>query len=155
MISLIPVFVLVILDRIFKILAEKYLAAGQLVVLIPHVFGLQLLQGGNTGAAFGMLSGHTGLLSAVSAVFSVALLYLLIRKEFVSKWVKAAFIMVTAGALGNLYDRLFIHSVTDYCVFLFMDFPIFNFADCLVDIGVAILVISIFRSKEEESLFVQ
>lgn len=155
MISLIPVFILVVLDRVFKVLAEKYLAAGQLVVLIPHVFGLQLLQGGNTGAAFGMLSGHTALLSAVSAVFSAAILYLLITKTFVSKWAKAAFIMVAAGAIGNLYDRLFIHSVTDYCVFLFMDFPIFNFADCLVDIGVAILVVCIFRSREEDSLFVK
>jgi len=47
---------------------------------------------------------------------------------------------------------LFIGSVTDYLMFLFMDFPIFNFADCLVDIGVAILVIYLFTSKEE-SLF--
>lgn len=147
--NLIFVFFLAIADRVFKVLAEKYLASGELVVLIPKILGLKLLQGGNSGAAFGILSEYTWVLALISAVFSVALLYCLVRKKFKNNWVRFAFILLTAGAIGNLYDRLFIHSVTDYLIFLFIDFPIFNFADCLVNVGVAILVIYLIKEKED------
>lgn len=147
--NLIFVFFLAIADRVFKVLAEKYLASGELVVLIPKILGLKLLQGGNSGAAFGILSEYTWVLALISAVFSVALLYCLVRKKFKNNWVRFAFILLTAGAIGNLYDRLFIHSVTDYLMFLFIDFPIFNFADCLVNVGVAILVIFLIKEKED------
>ncbi len=134
-------------------LAEKYLASGELVVLIPRVLGLKLLQGGNSGAAFGILSEYTWVLALISAVFSVAFLYCLVKKRFKNNWIRFAFILLTAGAIGNLYDRLFIHSVTDYLMFLFIDFPIFNFADCLVNVGVAIMVIYLIKEKED-SFFV-
>lgn len=147
--NLIFVFFLAIADRVFKVLAEKYLASGELVVLIPKILGLKLLQGGNSGAAFGILSEYTWVLALISAVFSVALSYCLVRKKFKNNWVRFAFILLTAGAIGNLYDRLFIHSVTDYLMFLFIDFPIFNFADCLVNVGVAILVIYLIKEKED------
>ena len=152
--NLVYVFVLALADRIFKILAEKYLASGELVVLIPKVLGLKLLQGGNSGAAFGILSNMTWLLALISAVFSVALLYCLIKKKFKNNWIRFAFILLTAGALGNLYDRVFIKSVTDYLMFLFVDFPIFNFADCLVDVGVVMMLIYLFKEKDD-SFFVE
>ncbi len=151
--SILTVFALVGIDRVLKVLAEKYLSDGNALVLIPKVIGLKLLQGGNTGAAFGILSGHTMLLSLISSVFSFLLLYALLFKRFKSKWIKAAFVLIAAGAIGNLYDRFFLHSVTDYLMFLFIDFPIFNFADCLVNIGVAILVVCTLRSKDEDLFF--
>ncbi|MBR3354112.1 MAG: signal peptidase II [Oscillospiraceae bacterium] len=147
--NLILVFFLALADRVFKVLAEKYLASGELVVIIPKLLGLKLLQGGNTGAAFGILSEYTWVLALISAVFSVALLYCLVKKRFKNNWIRFAFILLTAGAIGNLYDRVFIHSVTDYLMFLFVDFPIFNFADCLVNVGVAILVIYLIKEKED------
>lgn len=147
--NLILVFFLALADRVLKVLAEKYLASGELVVIIPKLLGLKLLQGGNTGAAFGILSEYTWVLALISAVFSVALLYCLVKKRFKNNWIRFAFILLTAGAIGNLYDRVFIHSVTDYLMFLFVDFPIFNFADCLVNVGVAILVIYLIKEKED------
>ena len=152
--NVVIVFLLALADRIFKILAERYLASGDLVVVIPKVLGLKLLIGGNSGAAFGILAGKTWILAGISAVFSAVLLYCLIKKEFKNDWVRWAFILVTAGALGNLYDRAFIHSVTDYLMFLFMDFPIFNFADCMVDVGVAIMIVYLLREKDD-SFFIK
>ena len=152
--NLVFVFVLALADRVFKILAEKYLASGEIVVLIPKILGLKLLQGGNTGAAFGILSDKTWLLAVISAVFSAGFLYCLIKKKFKSNWIRFAFILITAGALGNLYDRVFIKSVTDYLTFLFVEFPIFNFADCLVNVGVAIMLIYLLKEKDD-SFFVE
>lgn len=152
--DLIFVFLLVLTDRVLKVLAERYLASGNVVVLIPKILGLKLLNGGNTGAAFGILSGQTGLLAMISLVFSVILLYCLVKKKFRNNWIRWSFILIASGAIGNLYDRMFVHSVTDYLMFLFVRFPIFNFADCLVDVGVAILVVYLLLSKEE-SIFEQ
>ena len=143
------VFLLAIADRVFKVLAERYLASGELIVLIPKVLGLKLLVGGNSGAAFGILAGKTWLLITISAVFSLGFLYCLVKKKFKNNWIKFAFILITAGALGNLYDRAFIHTVTDYLVFLFIDFPIFNFADCMVNVGVFIMIIFLLKEKDD------
>ena len=154
MMNLVYVFVLALADRVFKILAEKYLASGESVVLIPKILGLKLLQGGNTGAAFGILSDKTWLLAVISAVFSVGFLYCLVKKKFKNDWIRFAFILITAGALGNLYDRVFIKSVTDYLMFLFVEFPIFNFADCLVNIGVAMMIVYLLKEKDD-SFFVE
>ena len=87
------------MDRVFKVLAERFLASGETVVLIPKVIGLRLLQGGNTGAAFGILSGKTGLLAAISLIFSVGLVYVLVKKKFKNDWVCRAFILIAAGAI--------------------------------------------------------
>ena len=154
MMNLVYVFVLALADRVFKILAEKYLASGESVVLIPKILGLKLLQGGNTGAAFGILSDKTWLLAVISAVFSAGFLYCLVKKRFKNDWIRFAFIFITAGALGNLYDRVLIKSVTDYLMFLFVEFPIFNFADCLVNIGVAMMIIYLLKEKDD-SFFVE
>ena len=147
------IILLVGIDRILKVMAETYLSSGQVIELLPHILGLKLLKGGNSGAAFGILSGHTGLLSAISIICSCVLLYVLVTKKFRHEIVRQAFVLLCAGALGNLYDRLFVQSVTDYLVFLFMDFPIFNFADCLVDVGAAVLIIHMLLYRQEESIF--
>ena len=141
--NLISVIVLFIADRVFKIAAVKYFS-DELTVLIPGFIGIKVLEGGNTGAAFGILSGNTELLAALSAVVSVVLLIILILNRFDRDSERWGYILVCAGAIGNLYDRLIEKSVTDYLEFLFIDFPVFNFADVLVDVGCLLLFINIF-----------
>ena len=65
--NLLCVAVLVAADRLFKIAAAAYLSDGG-VVLIPGILRLRLLEGGNTGAAFGLFSDCTAVLVWVSAV---------------------------------------------------------------------------------------
>ena len=66
--NLLCVAVLVAADRIFKMAASAYLAEKS-VVLIPGILGLRLLEGGNTGAAFGWFSGSTKVLAVISCVW--------------------------------------------------------------------------------------
>ena len=141
--NLISVIVLFISDRVFKIAAVKYFS-DELTVLIPGFIGIKVLEGGNTGAAFGILSGNTELLAALSAIVSIVLLVILILNRFDRESERWGYILVCAGAIGNLYDRLIEKSVTDYLEFLFIDFPVFNFADVLVDVGCLLLFINIF-----------
>ena len=60
-------------------------------------------------------------------------------------------VLLAAGALGNLIDRLMNHYVIDFIYFRLIDFPVFNVADCFVCISaVLILYCLLFRYKDEE-----
>ncbi len=118
--TLVVILLLVALDRLSKVLLAAYLADKGLIVLIPKVFGLELLDGGNTGAAFGMLSGKTGLLIILTAVVLIVLLYSLLFKKFKSPILKWAVVLIVAGGIGNLYDGLVCGWLTDVFKFLCM-----------------------------------
>ena len=49
--------------------------------------------------------------------------------------------MLMAGAVGNLIDRVVNGSVVDFICFEFIDFPIFNVADCYVTISCVLIVV--------------
>ena len=138
---------LVALDRGSKVFMESFLADKGTITLIPQVLGLYLLEGGNTGAAFGSFSGNTFVLIVVTGLVLAALLYTLLFRKFSSGWVACAAILVTAGGFGNLYDRVVYGSVTDFFRFLFIEFPIFNVADCYITVGAAVLVCFVLFSK--------
>ena len=60
-------------------------------------------------------------------------------------------ILLIAGAVGNLIDRVRLNYVIDFFYFKLIDFPIFNVADIYVSVGTAVLIILIlFYYKEEE-----
>ena len=52
----------------------------------------------------------------------------------------ASVVMIMGGGLGNLIDRVFRHFVVDYIEVLFIDFPVFNFADCFITVGEFVLI---------------
>lgn len=149
------ILILVAIDRATKLLAITFLAGKGTVEVIPKFIGLYLLEGGNTGAAFGMFNGKTIILSVVTFVVIVAMLYVLFLKKFTSKLLKTAVIMITAGGIGNLYDRVVYGYVTDFLRFLFFEFPIFNFADSLVSVGACLVVLYIIIAPKDEPIFVK
>jgi signal peptidase II len=59
--------------------------------------------------------------------------------------------LIIGGALGNLYDRFIHEGVVDYvawhCGF---DFAVFNYADVMIDLGVAIILLLSFLEYREE-----
>ena len=61
-----------------------------------------------------------------------------------------AFILVLAGGIGNLIDRVLNGEVVDYINPLFIDFAVFNFADILVCVGVALWVLVILLEEVED-----
>lgn len=71
----------------------------------------------------------------------VALLIALGRKFFDSKILHWSIVLITAGGIGNLIDRIFRGYVIDYFEFTFFKFPVFNFADCLVTVGAAVAIV--------------
>ncbi|MCD8188734.1 MAG: signal peptidase II [Clostridiales bacterium] len=134
---------LVGLDQGVKAAIRASLALGEQVVLIPGVVGLNYVQ--NTGMAFSSLSGRTGLLTIVSFIATVALAVVLAKNLLFShplgKW---PLTLVMAGAAGNLIDRLFLGYVTDMIQVLFINFAVFNIADCCVVVGGILVLCYVF-----------
>ena len=118
------------------------------IVLIPGFFHITYAE--NTGMAWSLLSGQTGLLALISAVaIGVMLRYLLVNKP--DKLTSFALALMIGGAAGNLYDRLFLGYVSDFLNFYIFgyDFPVFNIADAALCIGVFLLVIASFTEDRK------
>ncbi len=133
--------ILVALDQLFKWLVETRLPFQEQVVVLP-VFSL--FRTHNEGIAFSMLTGvnETWLLAMILAV--IAFVTYLWARSSPSRWIsQIGFIFVVAGALGNLIDRAVLGYVVDYLLFHVGNwyFAVFNFADALISVGAAAIVI--------------
>ena len=135
----------VALDQIFKYLAVQHLKGAQPVTLIPHIIGLRYAE--NTGAAFSIFSGKVDFLIVFTAVALAVILLALVTKRFSDKVEEFCFVLILAGGIGNLIDRIVLGKVVDYLEFLFIDFPIFNFADILVCCGVGLYAIYVVYTE--------
>ena len=140
---------LVILDQVVKVLVRTYIPLGTSVGFLPGIMDLTYVQ--NTGAAFSLFREHTWLLALISAVASVVLVVLLIRRVFSSTAANVLLSVVLSGAVGNLIDRLFLGYVTDMFKTTFMNFAVFNVADiCLVCGIIALCVYVVFFESREK-----
>ena len=137
--------VLIFADRLSKVMAAKYLVDGTVMTVIPYFLGLRYLE--NTGMAFSMLSGKTVFLAVITAAALIIMAYFLFVKNYGERFERFCFILIFAGGVGNLIDRVFQGYVIDYFEFLFMDFAIFNVADVYVCVGVGLYAIYTFYTE--------
>lgn len=142
---------LVGLDQLTKWLTVTYLQDAP-VTLIPGIFELTYVE--NRGAAFGMMQGGRWLFVAFTAVVMLALLWLLLFGKFrTHRLFNISLILVVAGGIGNLIDRVAQGFVVDMIHIFWeaigFDFPVFNFADCCVVIGSVMLLIFFFFFYDE------
>ncbi|MCQ2793070.1 MAG: signal peptidase II [Bacilli bacterium] len=132
--------------------------------IIPNFLSINLSH--NMGAAWSMGGdgniGMRALWIIISVVLSGALIaFYVIKRNKLSNWYKAALIMMIAGALGNMIDRIFywkeivgFDGVIDWISFTFgsYKFPTFNIADSSLVIGVIILIVLIIIEMVQDSI---
>lgn len=128
---------LVIGDQLTKLAVRAGIPLGGSVPFIPGVLELTYVQ--NTGAAFSILRSHTWLLTLTSAVVVLVICYLIVKGFFKNALGRWAAMLVLAGGMGNLIDRAVFGCVTDMLKTTFIDFPVFNVADCCITVGVPLL----------------
>ena len=118
------------------------------VPVIDGLFHLTYVQ--NTGAAFSSFEGMQWLFALIFAVFTVWLLWEFSGKRLPFKPLDRALIVaIYAGGLGNMIDRLRLGFVMDMIEVDFINFPVFNVADCFITCGcIALLLHLIFFNKE-------
>ncbi len=133
------VALIAVVDQLIKrAVLGSSLVGGENITVIPEFLELDYVK--NTGAAFSLFEGKTQILSVFSAVVLIGGIYLLFARKIKSKVMLTSVVMIMGGGLGNLIDRIVYHYVVDYIKVLFIDFPVFNFADCFVTVGEFILI---------------
>ncbi len=123
-------------DQLLKGWVVTHLAVGESAPLLPGVVQLTRLH--NTGAAWSSFSGKTGLLAAVTIVLMLAVAWLLVKRTVRHPLGVTAGVLVLGGGIGNVIDRVCRGYVVDMLDLQFVDYPIFNLADCFVVIGVVL-----------------
>ncbi|HUR77244.1 MAG TPA: signal peptidase II [Acidimicrobiales bacterium] len=139
----------VVVDQIVKTIAENALRDGHEVEL---VFGARFVLTYNSGAAFSVGAGRSGVFTVVASVTITALLaYALWLRQRPLQAV--SFGLIIGGAAGNLCDRLLRDNggrVIDF-VELADWWPVFNVADVALFFGVAVMVLLSWRDGRDES----
>lgn len=143
--------VLVVADQVVKLLIRSNLELGESVPFIPHILNLTYYQ--NTGAAFSLFREHTWILALISAVVSVALVVVMVRRVFRHPVGQVILAVILAGAVGNLIDRVLFGYVTDMFQTIFINFAVFNVADCCLVCGVIAMMVYVlfFHEKLEKA----
>lgn len=139
---------LVILDQLTKYLVRANISLGGSVPFLPGFLDFTYVQ--NTGAAFSVLREHTWLLTIVSAVVVLAICYLVLKGHISGTLGRLSATLILAGGVGNLIDRAVFSYVTDMIRTLFMDFPVFNVADCCITVGVPLLFLYLILTWSRE-----
>ena len=143
---------LVLADQAVKFIIRASIPPGQAIPFIPYVLDLTYSQ--NTGAAFSILSRHTWLIILASLAAVLVMCYLAVKGFFKNALGRWAAVLILAGGIGNLIDRVVFGFVTDMFQTVFMDFAIFNVADCCITVGAALLFLYVLlymgRDRENE-----
>ena len=138
------IFIFLSLDQFSKIYISLNL--NKLLNKDLLVFTLEYVR--NYGAAFNILSGNRLFLSFISVISTIILSYFIFirENELINKY---GLSFILAGSIGNGIDRIFNGYVIDFIKIKYIDFPVFNIADIVINIGVLILMISYFRYKNK------
>lgn len=145
---------LVILDQVSKYLIFSTIGLHQPVPVIDGFFRLYGVY--NTGAAFSILNDHSWILLMVSIISTVIICYFM--KDFSLKrrpLYSISIVLILSGCVGNMIDRMFNNfCVYDFIELEFMNFAIFNIADCYLTVGVILMAVYLlfFEQKDPISL---
>ena len=117
--------VLLVADQLTKNYIVANFTLGQTYPAVEGLFDFTYIH--NKGGAWGMMNTHPWLLLSLAALITVVCIMFL----------------VLSGGLGNIIDRIFRshHSVVDFIDVSFIEFPVFNVADCAVCIGAGLLIL--------------
>ena len=136
----------------------KYLVISnfKLYESVPFIKGfLNFTYIHNKGAAFGIFQGRTLPFIILTTIMLALGIFVLSKRIFTSAIMDWAILLVMAGGIGNLIDRIFRQGkVVDFIETAFMEFPVFNIADCSVVIGsgliILYLILDTFKQKKVE-----
>lgn len=131
--------VAVVIDQVTKYLTVANIPLHGHVDVLPGVVGLTYYQ--NDGAAWSLFSGQQWLFAIIFVLFTVGVIW-----EYKTKYLpfstfeRWCIIAIYGGGLGNMIDRVRLGYVVDMIQTEFIDFPVFNGADCFITCGCIALI---------------
>ena len=135
--------ILVIADQLTKHLAVVRLKNQAAYNPINGILEFNYLE--NRGAAFGVLQNQKYFFVFVALIFIGVIVFVLIKVPTQKKYysLNILLVMIAAGAVGNMIDRVRYDYVVDFIYLVCIQFPIFNVADIYVTTATVILVFQI------------
>lgn len=137
-ISAIIITILVGIDQLIKYFVVRSLKPIGQKMLINGVLQLSYVE--NNGAMMDFMQGKTVFLTIAAFVMVIVLLAIIFSGKVQNRFYLICFVLIAAGGIGNLIDRIFRGYVVDYIEVLFVDFYVFNFADSLITVAAFMLI---------------
>lgn len=137
-VSFAVIAILTVIDQL-----TKYIAVETVKVNGPEevLFGLlQFRYVENTGAAFSSFSDNTFMLTVFTVIVIIAGLAVLMTRKLKPMFVNVCLLLILSGGIGNVIDRIRLGYVIDFIEPLFINFAVFNFADCCITVGAFMLI---------------
>ena len=140
--------VIVAADQVTKFLTVANIPLHGTVQILPGIVRLTYVQ--NDGAAFSMFEGQQWLFALIFVAFAAAIIWEFSKKRLpFTTFDRFCIVAVFAGGLGNMIDRLRMGYVVDMIATEFINFPVFNVADCFITCGCIILLVHlVFFNKD-------
>ena len=139
--SLIAIVLMVVIDQVSKVITISQLALRERITVIDNFFALSHIK--NTGISVGAFS-DAGPIFYI-AVYALAIgVFVFLAKDInfkTKKLYSICILMMIAGGVGNLIDRLFFGEVTDMLILILFGrelFGVFNIADVLLVVGMVL-----------------
>ena len=150
--SVVMIIVIIAIDQITKYFAKSALYPDKAKDFINGFIEFRYAE--NTGMAFSMFSGARWFFVVLTFAVTVAMAVYMFKKCQNNLWLYWTIGVLIAGAAGNLIDRIYLGYVIDFINPTFVNFAVFNIADCAVTIGavslVAYLVFDMFKKDNKE-----
>jgi len=141
----------ILIDQISKLIIVNSFDVDNGFNVIKGFFSITYVK--NTGAAWGMFSNGTIILSLVSIVFLFFMIKYIYELKNINYLSIFSYGMLMGGIIGNLIDRLLRNYVIDFLNFNIFgyDFPVFNIADSFIVISIILIVIESFWRDKNDS----
>jgi signal peptidase II len=142
---------LIICDQVSKIAVLKYLKPVGTTVVLKDILSLTYVE--NRGAAFGILQNSRWVFICATIIILAVLIIYKIKYKPQGKIINTSLCLLISGAIGNLIDRIFRGFVVDMLEVTFIEYPVFNVADCFVVVGAILLgiyIMFIYKEPEKE-----
>ncbi len=136
---------IVILDQTVKHLIVGSIKLNDNISVVDGILSLAHIR--NYGAAWSMLLGQIWFFVIISTV-SLGLMAFFFWKFRNRPLYLTGLSLMIGGTIGNFIDRLRLGYVVDMFQLDFINFPIFNVADCALTIGVAVILIAMLRDDK-------
>src|SRR5690625_2813499 len=142
--------IVIAIDQISKWIIIRTMDVYDQISIIDGFF--RITSHRNKGAAWGILQNQMMFFYIITIIVVIGIVYYMEKHAKQHKLLGVALSFILVGALGNFIDRLIHKEVVDFLDFNIFgyEYPIFNFADSFLVIGVILVVIFTFYDERKK-----
>jgi signal peptidase II len=137
--------VVLVADQVIKVIVRATITPGEVISIVP---GLDLVHTTNTGIAFSLFSGSTGVITVLTLIAIAVIAVVLVAYAGQHRLVPIGGGLLLGGSIGNLIDRASRDGVTDFIAI--GPWPPFNVADMAIVSGAVLLVLAIVFASGDD-----